>query len=148
MLGTPPAFILSQDQTLVKSVCLGQKSLLAILSLFTVWFVFKPFLKIFLFKEIFKGCCLLFSYQGSFFVLSQATAFIFYHKLFCLSRTFLNIFYFLFSSFLSTSQLINNTILFYLCQLFFYNFFKVFFRFFYSLRYYIQCSPCIAIYDI
>ena len=36
VLGTPPAFILSQDQTLVKSVCLGQESLLAILSLFTV----------------------------------------------------------------------------------------------------------------
>ncbi|WP_278884991.1 hypothetical protein, partial [[Ruminococcus] torques] len=53
------------------------------------WFVFKPFLKIFLFKEIFKGCCLLFSYQGSFSVLSQATAFIVYHKLYRLSRTFL-----------------------------------------------------------
>ena len=36
VLSTPPAFILSQDQTLVKSVRLGQESLLAILSLFTV----------------------------------------------------------------------------------------------------------------
>ncbi|MEQ2820869.1 hypothetical protein, partial [[Ruminococcus] torques] len=55
-----------------------------------------PFLKIFLFKEIFKGCCLLFSYQGSFFVLSQATAFIFYQKLYRLSRTFLTFFIFFF----------------------------------------------------
>ena len=31
----------------------------------------------------------MFSYQGSFFVLSQATAFIFYQKLYRLSRTFL-----------------------------------------------------------
>jgi len=66
----------------------------------------------------------LFSYQGSFFVLSQATAFIFYHKLFCLSRTFLNIFYFLFSSFLSTSQLIYNIIFVSFCQLLFRSFFK------------------------
>ena len=44
--------------------------------------------KNFLFKEIFKGCCLLFSYQGScrsFF----ATALIFYQISFALSRTFL-----------------------------------------------------------
>ena len=40
MLGTPPAFILSQDQTLVKSVCSVQESLLAILSLYCVWFRF------------------------------------------------------------------------------------------------------------
>ena len=43
--------------------------------------------KNFLFKEIFKGCCLLFSYQGSchsFF----ATALIFYQSSFALSRTF------------------------------------------------------------
>ena len=64
MLGTPPAFILSQDQTLVKSVCSVQESLLAILSLYCVWFVWTV-LRNFLFKEIFKGCCLLFSYQGS-----------------------------------------------------------------------------------
>ena len=41
-------------------------------------------------KEIFKGyCCLLFNYQGSFYCSFQATAFIFYQKLFSLSRTFL-----------------------------------------------------------
>ena len=45
VLGTPPAFILSQDQTLVKSVCLGQESLLAILSLFTVLVCFQTVLK-------------------------------------------------------------------------------------------------------
>ena len=41
-------------------------------------------------KEIFKGyCCLLFNYQGSFHCSFQATASIFYQKLFSLSRTFL-----------------------------------------------------------
>ena len=45
VLGTPPAFILSQDQTLVKTVCLGQESLLAILSLFTVLVCFQTVLK-------------------------------------------------------------------------------------------------------
>ncbi|MCB6637677.1 hypothetical protein, partial [[Ruminococcus] torques] len=48
------------------------------------------------FKEIFKGCCLLFSYQGSFSVLSQVTAFTFYQKLYHLSRTFLTFFIFFF----------------------------------------------------
>ena len=44
-------------------------------------------------KEIFKGyCCLLFNYQGSFCCSFQATAFIFYQKLFSLSRTFLTFF--------------------------------------------------------
>ena len=51
MLGTPPAFILSQDQTLVKSVCLGQESLLAILSLFTVLVCFQTVLKNLLLKK-------------------------------------------------------------------------------------------------
>ena len=41
-----------------------QESLLAFLSLLLFLVCFKPFLKIYL-KEIFKGCCLLFSYQGS-----------------------------------------------------------------------------------
>ena len=40
MLSTPPAFILSQDQTLVKSVCLGPDQLLANPSLYCVWFRF------------------------------------------------------------------------------------------------------------
>src|SRR5699024_11953256 len=45
-------------------------------------------LRNFLFKEIFKGCCLLFSYQGSCRSLF-ATALIFYQIFFALSRTFL-----------------------------------------------------------
>ena len=40
VLSTPPAFILSQDQTLVKSVCSGQNHLLAILPYFTVLVLF------------------------------------------------------------------------------------------------------------
>ena len=44
--------------------------------------------KNFLFKEIFKGCCLLFSYQGSCRSF-LATALIFYQIRFALSRTFL-----------------------------------------------------------
>ena len=43
--------------------------------------------KNFLFKEIFKGCCLLFSYQGSCRSF-QATACIDYHSALLLSRTF------------------------------------------------------------
>ena len=45
------------------------------------------FLKNLLFKEIFKGCCLLFSYQGSCRSF-LATALIFYQSIFALSRTF------------------------------------------------------------
>ena len=47
--------------------------------------------KNFLFKEIFKGCCLLFSYQGSCRSF-LATALIFYQIRFALSRTFLSFF--------------------------------------------------------
>ena len=114
MLGTPPAFILSQDQTLVKSVCSVQESLLAILSLYCCWFV-QTVLRNFLFKEIFKGCCLLFSYQGSCRSF-HATALILYQSVFRLSRTFL-FFYFLLLSL--TSQLKYNTICLQCCQHFF-----------------------------
>ena len=136
VLGTPPAFILSQDQTLVKSVCSVQKSLLAILSLYCCLVPLRPLpsskqssslrwlrqcspallpenkfsgpspcsrglrcSKNFLFKEIFKGCCLLFSYQGSCRSLF-ATALIFYQISFALSRTFL-FFFSVLSAFLS-----------------------------------------------
>ena len=51
----------------------------------------------FLFKEIFKGCCLLFSYQGSCRSF-QATACIDYHSALLLSRTFFIRFRHLFSS--------------------------------------------------
>ena len=49
VLSTPPAFILSQDQTLVKSVCIQfRTNLLANSSLFTVVLVcFKPFFEFF-----------------------------------------------------------------------------------------------------
>ena len=50
--------------------------------------MFNDVLRNFLFKEIFKGCCLLFSYQGSCRSF-LATALIFYQIRFALSRTFL-----------------------------------------------------------
>ena len=50
--------------------------------------LFNDVLRNFLFKEIFKGCCLLFSYQGSCRSF-LATALIFYQIRFALSRTFL-----------------------------------------------------------
>ena len=76
MLGTPPAFILSQDQTLIKSVCLRQNKLTFIIScLFRYWPAkvnnFYCFLKVYkycylyAFVWIFKIVSL-FSYQGSF----------------------------------------------------------------------------------
>ena len=49
--------------------------------------LFNDVLRNFLFKEIFKGCCLLFSYQGSCRSF-QATARIDYHSTLLLSRTF------------------------------------------------------------
>ena len=102
MLSTPPAFILSQDQTLVKSVCIQFRiNLLANSSLFTVVLVcLKTVLKNLLLKKfsrvvvvycsVIKVLCLCRSFQ--------ATAFIFYQKLLSLSRTFL-FFFLLFSSF-------------------------------------------------
>ena len=50
--------------------------------------MFNDVLRNFLFKEIFKGCCLLFSYQGSCRSF-LATALIFYQICSALSRTFL-----------------------------------------------------------
>ena len=67
MLSTPPAFILSQDQTLVKSVCIQSRiawqfcSFLLFLGLLNL--SIQPFLKNLL--KNFQGCCLLFSYQCS-----------------------------------------------------------------------------------
>ena len=93
VLSTPPAFILSQDQTLVKSVCIQFRiNQLANSSLFTVVLVcLKTVLKNLLLKKfsrvvvvycsVIKVLCLCRSFQ--------ATAFIFYQKLFSLSRTFL-----------------------------------------------------------
>ena len=120
VLGTPPAFILSQDQTLVKSVCSVQELLLAILSLYCVWFV-KTVLRNFLFKEIFSlqrnfqgllsivqlSRFLSFFPRDSFDILSNPFRFVknFFWFIFsnqlsyisifqsCLSRTFSTIFY-------------------------------------------------------
>ena len=106
MLSTPPAFILSQDQTLVKSVCIQfRTNQLANSSLFTVVLVcLKTVLKNLLLKKfsrvvvvycsVIKVLCLCRSFQ--------ATAFIFYQKLLSLSRTFF-IFLLLFVSHSSAS---------------------------------------------
>src|SRR5699024_10899357 len=78
--------------------------------------------KNFLFKEIFKGCCLLFSYQGScrsFF----ATALIFYQISFALSRSFL-FFFFLVCLSRASSNIIPLSHI--ICQLFFTSFSNLF----------------------
>ena len=78
VLGTPPAFILSQDQTLVKSVCFQFRiawqfcSFLLFLGLLNL--SIQPFLKNLL--KNFQGCCLLFNYQGPFVVVSCDSSFI------------------------------------------------------------------------
>ena len=89
MLGTPPAFILSQDQTLVKSVCIQSRiawqfcSFLLFLGLLNL--SLQPFLKNLL--QHFQGCCLLFSYQCS-LLFCLATAILDYHIFKHLSRLF------------------------------------------------------------
>ena len=98
MLSTPPAFILSQDQTLKKCVCSKFNiNLLAYISLFTVlkdlsivlWMC--PSFRTVLSKN-FRGlylCVSLFSYQGSRLCCSLETACLLYHSCLPLSRTFL-----------------------------------------------------------
>ena len=119
MLGTPPAFILSQDQTLVKSVCIQFRIAWQFCSclLFLGWHlnVCSEFLL------EFSGCCLLFSYQSSlflsqrqliyniisislcqqffyflFFCISFSKAFLYYHGSVLLSTIFLHFFHFIF----------------------------------------------------
>ena len=104
MLSTPPAFILSQDQTLCKNVCSGPRQPLGYLFPF---YCFKgQFLEFFtsrrsstfrkkLILEIFQGC---FTVQLSMFFIvllpfyiSEATS-ISYHIFLSLSTTFLNYF--------------------------------------------------------
>ena len=95
MLSTPPAFILSQDQTLVKSVCIQFRiNQLANSSLFTVVLVcLKTVLKNLLLKKFSRVVVVYCSVIKVLFCCSfQATAFIFYQKLFSLSRTFLTFF--------------------------------------------------------
>ena len=83
-----------------------------------------PFLKMFLLKKFSRICCLLFSYQCSLFLLSQATALIDYH-IFCrLSTTFL-FFLFRFCDFLNHFQA-TACLLYHIQQPFVKNFFQVF----------------------
>ncbi len=101
VLSTPPAFILSQDQTLVKSVCIQFRiNILANSSLLLLFGLFKTVLKNLLLKEIFKGyCCLLFNYQGSFCVFSSDSFYIL-SKAFLFVKNFFNffkVFYLLYS---------------------------------------------------
>ena len=101
MLSTPPAFILSQDQTLVKSVCIQFRiNQLANSSLFTVVLVcLKTVLKNLLLKKFSRVVvvyCSVIKVLTS--LCSFATAHLFYHKHFALSRTFLKFFIFLTSS--------------------------------------------------
>ncbi len=101
VLSTPPAFILSQDQTLVKSVCIQFRiNQLANSSLFTVVLVcLKTVLKNLLLKKFSRVVvvyCSVIKVLTS--LCSFATAHLFYHKHFALSRTFLKFFIFLTSS--------------------------------------------------
>ena len=95
VLSTPPAFILSQDQTLMLKVDsrsgllslanYPKPSLLGFCSEFSQIQRSKPDL---LFSE-FSGFYILFNLQLSrFFVVLFLTAWLFYHNLLCLSRTF------------------------------------------------------------
>ena len=112
MLGTPPAFILSQDQTLMFN--LGRDQLWLFLTFFTAFWVFLlpsgfplPVSGTVLFWNSFRifRVALLFICQGAVlligsisrrtFVPVAQTAYWVYHKQFCLSRTF----FILFSSF-------------------------------------------------
>ena len=68
VLGTPPAFILSQDQTLMLKFSPGQKSLLAISFPFTV---INRFCSLNNSLQNFQGFLALFSYQGSLLTLTS-----------------------------------------------------------------------------
>ena len=92
VLSTPPAFILSQDQTLMFNVDPSSRSTSFFILVITVliknvrWFLLKSSEK---FIRIFK-VVLLFSCQRSFWSASCVQeALLFYHSSFCLSRTFL-----------------------------------------------------------
>ena len=105
MLGTPPAFILSQDQTLMFKF-VRSKSVWLILPFYCCFrFLFSEIsLRTFVLFGIFR-VALLFICQGAVpligsvsrrtFVPVAQTAYLVYHKQFCLSRTF----FILFSSF-------------------------------------------------
>ena len=140
VLGTPPAFILSQDQTLVKSVCIGQESLLAILSLFTVLVCFQTVLKNFSLLRIFLGLLSIVQLSrfflcsvssDSFYILSKALSFV---------KNFFNFFHFLFCGAFSqrvSSSIIPFRFIFVNCFLQFFQTFST--CFFQASRYYITC---------
>ena len=126
MLSTPPAFILSQDQTLVKSVCTQSRIAWQFCSCLLFWFdIFRcPFLKN-LFKE-FSGFVVYCSVINVLFLLLpfHATAFILYQSVSCLSTTFLFYFFVLHLKHLFlVHQLIYNNIPFSGCQALFSTFF-------------------------
>ena len=113
MLSTPPAFILSQDQTLMLKVDsrsgllslanYPKPSLLGFCSEFSQIQRSKPDL---LFSE-FSGFYILFNLQLSrFFVVLFSTAWLFYHNLFVLVKNFLNYFLLLISNSISLSCII------------------------------------------
>ena len=88
VLGTPPAFILSQDQTLVKSVCIQFRIAWQFCSCLLFFRLTFKCLCSELFKRIFQGCCLLFNYQGSSLLLSQRQLIYIITSRICLSTTF------------------------------------------------------------
>ena len=108
MLSTPPAFILSQDQTLVKNLILlmqvkfkfvpGPRKLLAFLSLLLFFrLTFKCLFWIILFDRIFRDVVYCSIIKVLCFCLSHATAILEYHIFVSLSTTFLNFIFKLFA---------------------------------------------------
>ena len=101
MLSTPPAFILSQDQTLNKNVwiqfrinILANSSLLLFYKVSSLNACFRKTKfsgRYSSFLESFKVVSL-FNYQGSLLLFSSAATFILYHCFLSLSTTFLSIF--------------------------------------------------------
>ena len=95
VLSTPPAFILSQDQTLVKSVC-SVRMTLAIHPLLLFWKSLASITRINNVRS--ENICLnfqgwlLFNYQCSFLFVALATAILLYHSYLALSTTFLAFF--------------------------------------------------------
>ena len=87
VLSTPPAFILSQDQTLMFKF-VRSKSVWLILPFLLLFGSFEPFLKIFSYKKFSRVVvyCSVIKVLTS--LCSFATAHLFYHKHFALSRTF------------------------------------------------------------
>ena len=102
VLGTPPAFVLSQDQTLKKLYLKAQSSKIKVLNNLLLAKLLKNFRWLFLFalihellnksinlSKVFKFVFTLFNLQGTDFAASLSlTAFRLYHISFHLSRTF------------------------------------------------------------